>query len=101
MSSPLEEAVTVLLSRSLETWRIEGGSVRHLDDGTMLVAIAGKTLRITRAAPGLPFRWTVDDGERSRMASSVTGLLRHVRSAVDPTYRQVRLRIAPLPLALP
>jgi hypothetical protein len=96
----LSDAIQELLRESLLAWRV-AGEVRREEPGTLLVMVAGKELRITRAAPGLPFRWTVDDGERARVASSVTGLLRHVRTAVDPAYRQVRLRIAPLPLALP
>ena len=43
----------------------------------------------------------VADGERTRGVTSVSGLLRNVRAAVDPGYRPVRLRIAPLPLAAP
>ncbi|HJU32942.1 MAG TPA: hypothetical protein VJ740_15870 [Hyphomicrobiaceae bacterium] len=96
----LDEWVARLLAESLSAWRV-AGAVRRDARGALLVMVAGKELRITRAAPGLPFRWMVDDGERARTASSVTGLLRHVRTVVDPAYRQVRLRIAPLPLALP
>jgi hypothetical protein len=55
-------------------------------------------LRISRAPADLPFRWMVGEGERTRGATSIAGLLRNVRAAVDPDYRPVRLRIAPLPL---
>ena len=56
---------------------------------------------ITRAPVDLPFRWMVAEGERTRAVTSVSSLLRNVRSAVDPGYRPVRLRIAPLPLDAP
>jgi hypothetical protein len=42
----------------------------------------------------------VAEGERTRGVTSVSGLLRALRAAVDPSYRPVRLRIAPLPLSL-
>ena len=42
-------------------------------------------------------RWMLGEGERTRGATSISSLLRHVRAAVDPGYRPVRLRIAPLP----
>jgi hypothetical protein len=94
---PLDEAIETLLAQSLRAWRV-GGEVRREAAGVLLVAAAGKQVRIARAPAGLPFRWTLEEGERTRAASSVTGLLRNVRVALDPGYRQVRLRIAPLPL---
>ena len=38
----------------------------------------------------MPFRWMVAEGERTRGATSVAGLLRAVRAAVDPGYRAGR-----------
>ena len=67
-------------------------------DGALLVAAGEKRLRIARAPADLPFRWVVVEGERTRGVPSVSGLLRSVRAAVDPGYRPVRVRIAPLPL---
>jgi len=96
----LDEAVHELLVQSLVAWRV-GGEVRREADGALLIDAGGKQLRISRAPPDLPFRWMVEDGERTRGVTSVTGVLRHVRLAVDPGYRPVRLRIAPLPLPLP
>ena len=64
-----------------------------------LIAAASKRVRVARAPAGLPFRWTVADAERRRSATSVTGVLRHVRAALDSGYRSVSLRIAPLPPA--
>jgi hypothetical protein len=96
----LDEAVAALLARSLEAWRISG-DVRREADGALHIAAAGKQLHVSRAPPELPFRWMVQDGERTRGATSVSGLLRTVRLAVDPGYRPVRLRIAPLPPGAP
>src|SRR4051794_37726072 len=97
-STALDEAVWELLVQSLEAWGV-GGEVRRDSDGGLLVSAWDKWLRITRAPAYLPFRWMVAEGERPRAVTSVSGLLRNVRLAVDPGYRPVRLRIAPLPLA--
>ena len=94
--SMLDEAVAVLLARSLETWRIDG-YVRREADGALHVTAAAKHLRVSRAPGDLPFRWMLGEGERTRGATSISSLLRHIRAAVDPGYRPVRLRIAPLP----
>jgi hypothetical protein len=93
----LEIAVLTLLARSLEAWHVAGDVSREAD-GTLLVTAGQKRLRISRAPTDLPFRWMVAEGERTRGVPSVSGLLRHVRGAVDPGYRPVRLRIAPLPV---
>jgi hypothetical protein len=95
VTSRLDEAVRVLLEHSLRAWRLPGKVSREAD--AALLITAGKRVRITRAPAHLPFRWTVADGERVRGASSVTGVLRHVRAALDPGHRSVRLHIAPLP----
>jgi hypothetical protein len=90
-------AVHELLRQSLSAWRVAGEVVRA-GDGSLLLTAGGKQLRISRTAEPLPFRWRVVGGEKSRGAASVSGLLRVVRAAIDPDYRPVRLRIAPLPL---
>jgi len=97
VTAELEGAVHELLAQSLRAWRV-GGDVSREADGALLVTAGEKRLRISRAPAGVPFRWMVADGERTRGATSVSGVLRHVRAAVDPGYRPVRLRIAPLPL---
>ena len=66
-----------------------------------LLTAGDKRLGIARAAADLPFRWMVSEGERTRGVTSIAGLLRAVRAAVDPGYRPIRLRIAPLPLLPP
>jgi hypothetical protein len=93
----LDNAVEELVAQSLRAWRVSGDVARE-PDGVLLVAAGDKRLRITRAPADLPFRWMIADAERTRGATSVSGLLRNVRAAVDPDYRPVRLRIAPLPL---
>jgi hypothetical protein len=98
VSSELDEAVCGLLEHSLSAWRVRGKISREAD-GTLLIVAANKRVRVARAPAGLPFRWAVADGERMRGATSVTGVLRHVRAALDSGYRSVRLRIAPLPPA--
>jgi hypothetical protein len=94
--SDLDEAVSALLAQSLEAWRVTGEISRQAD-ATLLIVAGDKRVRIARAPAGLPFRWAVSDGERTRGAASVVGVLRHVRAALDPSHRSVRLRIAPLP----
>ena len=100
MSADLEACVEELLRQSLAAWGVHG-EVGKAADGALLLAAREKLLRITRATGDLPFRWMVADGERSRGATSIAGLLRSVRATVDPGYRPVRLRIAPLPLTPP
>ena len=89
--------VQALLGASLAAWRVDGEVRRDAD--AVLVIVGDATVRVERAAPGLPFRYMVALGGRSRAATSVAGLLRTVRGAVDPAYQPVRLRIAPTPLA--
>ena len=100
MSAKLTDAVHELLVQSLAAWRVNS-EVRREADGALVLTAGEKRLRVSRAAADLPFRWIVVGAERTRGATSVSGLLRHVRAAVDPGYRPVRLRIAPLPLPLP
>jgi hypothetical protein len=95
------EQLRELLARSLEAWRV-AGDVGRDSEGALVLTTEGRRLRIARATDaGLPFRWMVTDGERTRGVTSIAGLLRAARAAVDPGYRPIRLRIAPLPLAPP
>jgi hypothetical protein len=96
----LEKAIATLLARSLEAWGV-GGEVACEPGRVLVVTVSAKRLRITRATGELPFRWMIADGARTRGATSVAGLLRGLRAIVDPDYRPVRLRIAPLPLLPP
>jgi hypothetical protein len=89
-----------LLAESLTAWRVSG-EIAQVRDGTLLLTVGDKQLSIARAAPDMPFPWIVLADGRSRGATSIAGLLRAVRATIDPGYRPVRLRIAPLPLASP
>jgi hypothetical protein len=100
VSAGVPDHVCELLARSLEAWHVTG-TIHHEPDGTLLLSAGDKRLGIARAAAGLPFRWLVSEGERTRGVTSIAGLLRAVRAAVDPGYRAIRLRIAPLPLLPP
>jgi hypothetical protein len=95
--SGLDDAVLELLAQSLRAWGV-GGGVGRGPDGDLTLTAGAKRLRISRAPAGLPFRWMVAEGDRTRGVTSVAGLLRALRAAVDPGYRPVRLRIAPMPL---
>ena len=96
----LDNAVEKLLVQSLAAWHVSG-AVRREADGTLRLLAGDKRLGVSRATGDLPFRWMVAEGERTRGVISIAGLLRTVRAAVDPGYRPVRLRIAPLPLVPP
>jgi hypothetical protein len=56
---------------------------------------------VTPAPEGVPFRWVVKIGGRTRTALSVAGVLGIVRQVVDPNYRPLRVRIAPAPVVPP
>jgi hypothetical protein len=100
VSDDVPEPVSELLAQSLAAWRVSG-KVRREPAGTLLLVAGDKQLRISRAPAELPFRWMVDEAGRTRGVASVAGLLRAIRGALDPGYRPVRLRIAPLPLLPP
>ena len=100
MSAGIPDHVFQLLEQSLAAWHVTG-EIRRESDGTLLLMSGDKQLRVSRAAADLPFRWIVTEGERIRGVTSIAGLLRAVRTAVDLGYRPVRLRIAPLPLLPP
>ena len=91
------EPVRELLVQSLAAWRV-AGSVTRAVDGALVIASAGKDIRIERAPPHLPFRWTVTADGRKRHAISVVAVLRQVREALDPNYQTNRVRIAVTPL---
>ena len=100
MSGEVPEHVSELLEQSLAAWRVSGEVAREAA-GTLLITADGRCLRISRAPADLPFRWMVDEAGRTRGVTSIAGLLRAIRGALDPGYRPVRLRVAPLPLLPP
>ena len=86
-----------LLTQSLAAWRV-AGSVARAVDGALVIASARKDIRIERAPPHVPFRWTVTVDGRNRYAISLVAVLRQVREALDPGYAANRVRIAVTPL---
>jgi hypothetical protein len=90
------EHLRELMTQSLLAWRLSG-EVRT-DDGVILVSCDSHQIRIAAAPPGLPFRWTVTIDGRRRTAVSVIAVLRQVRTALDPGYAAMRVRLATAPL---
>jgi hypothetical protein len=89
-----------LLEESLRAWHI-AGTVERDESGGILVTAKGERLQVMQAPDGVPFRWVVNVGGRTRTAMSVTGVLGIVRQAVDPSYQPLRARIAPAPVVPP
>jgi hypothetical protein len=90
------QALLVLLTESISAWRIDG-TVRPVDDAIEI--IAGDTrLRVLAAPPGVPFRWMLHAGARERGVTGIPGLLRAVRSTLDPDYTAYRLQLAARPV---
>ena len=94
------DMVRALLIESLKSWCVDGEVVPG-GDGPIVVRVGETELRIEGAASDLPFRWLVTVGDRTRGVAAIPGLLRAVRAVVEPGYRPVRVRIAPLPLVPP
>ncbi|MEA2880516.1 MAG: hypothetical protein QOF14_5712 [Hyphomicrobiales bacterium] len=86
-----------LLAQSLAAWRV-GGNVARAVGGVLVIAGTRKDVRIERAPPDLPFRWTITVDGRKRGAISLVAVLRQVREALDPGYAANRVRIAVAPL---
>jgi hypothetical protein len=95
MTDAVSAGILTLLTESLPAWGLSGTVVRNANG--LVVAVGDAQIRITRAPADLPFRWMVTAGGRTRGAIGIPGLLRSVRSAIDPQFRPVRVRIAPLP----
>ena len=95
--SEAAELVRELLVQSLSAWRVDG-SIACAVDGALVIAGARQDIRIERAPPHLPFRWTVTVDGRKRPAISVVAVLRQVREALDPGYPVKRVQIAVSPL---
>jgi hypothetical protein len=94
------DAVHALLTESLRAWHV-AGNIDKAADGTLLLGAGGIRLGIARAAPGGPFRWMVSADGRTRGVTSIAGVLRAVRVAIDPAYRPSRVRFAPQPVIVP
>lgn len=92
------DACTLTLLRlSLATWGI-AATITSEPDGRWLIKPDGQpAVRICRAPIDIPFRWLLTTGAgRERPASSVTGLLRILRSTLDPGWQPGRARVLPL-----
>jgi hypothetical protein len=98
MTASIIDLLQGLIDESLAAWRV-AGHVRREADGTIAVTANAICIRVMHDQTTPPFRWTVTAGERARRATSIAGVLRNLRAAVDPDYRPLRLRIAPLPPA--
>lgn len=98
-SEATDREVLGLIRASLAMWNI-GAAVTTEPDGRWLIAPeTGASIRVGRAPPGIPFRWMIETaGGRKRPASSVAGLLRVLRSTLDPEWRPGRARIVSLTL---
>ena len=103
MNSPETDQMLVALARlltsSLALWK-HRGTVRRETRGAIVVEADGHVTHIVRAAPGIPFRWSITIDGRERVAGSVSGLLRMLRSSLDPDFRPSRVRIAPIEITL-
>jgi hypothetical protein len=96
MSATLEH-LHELMTQSLLAWRLTG-SVHGTSDGAIVVSCQEHNIRIEPTASDLPFRWIVIIDNRSRRAISLVGVLRQVRTALDPGYATTRALISPFPL---
>ena len=100
MNSAVLHRLHLLLDESLRAWRIAEAVAR--DEAGGIVVTANDARLVVMSAPeGVPFRWVVKTGGRTRTAMSVTGVLGIVRQAVDPSYQPLRVRIAPVPVVPP
>ena len=96
MTAAVPDSVAELLAASLPLWGVSGAVVRDAAGGVEVAAGAVR-FSIVRAPANLPFRWLLVSAERRRGVTGVAGLLRAVRTAVDPDFRPLRVRVAALP----
>ena len=90
--------VLSLIRASLAVWQVPA-TIRAVADDVWLIAVDdGRAIHLGRAPDGIPFRWMVKGNGRERPASSVAGLLRVLRSTLDPEWRPARARIVGLSL---
>ena len=96
MSGVANLLVRDLLAESLVAWRVDGDA-ELASDGA--VVIGGKRdIRIEPAPPETMFRWLITIDGRKRGALSLVGVLRQVRSALDPGYAANRVQVSVAPL---
>jgi G3E family GTPase len=96
-SRAIDAHVLRLIRASLALWRIGAAVETAAGDGWRVMTDEGADLRTGRAPPGIPFRWMITTAAgRERPASSVTGLLRVLRSTLAPDWQSGRARIVTL-----
>lgn len=100
MTAAVLHRLHLLLDESLRAWRIAGEVARDEAEGIVITAKDAR-LVVTPAPEGVPLRWVVAAGGRTRTAMSVTGVLGIVRQGMDANYRPLRVRIAPMPAVPP
>ena len=89
--------LVVLIRVSLAIWGVSATVDVEPDGRLCLTLDDGSVVRIGRAPAGIPFRWmATTSAGRERPASSVTGLLRVLRSTLDPAWQPGRARIVPV-----
>ena len=96
MTEAVPDSVAELLAASLPQWGVAGTVVRDAA-GAVEVTVGAVRLQILRAPAELPVRWLLVSAERRRGVTGIAGLLRGVRTAVDPDFRPLRVRVASLP----
>ncbi len=97
MSEVAVDLACELLVQSLAAWRV-GGGVARSRDGAIIICGARKDIRIDPAPSDPMFRWMVTIDGRKRAATSIVGVLRQVRDALDPGYAANRVRVTLTPL---
>jgi len=101
LRSASDDRLVELIRVSLAIWGVAATVDVEPDGGLRLTLDDGSGVRVGRAPEGIPFRWMVRVNNRERPASSVTGLLRVLRSTLDPEWRAGRARIVPLAIPAP
>ena len=94
------DRIEALLTASLSAWSITG-TVTRATDGAIVLDLPGTTARVEPPPAGLPFRYMLVTGDRTRGLTSIAGLLRAVRTLAEPDYRAARVRITPFPVLPP
>ena len=97
LRSATDDRLVELIRVSLAIWSVAARVDVEPEGGLQLTLDDGSGVRVGRAPEGIPFRWMVTTAEgRGRPASSVAGLLRVLRSTIDPAWRPSRARVVPL-----
>ena len=92
-----DEKLLALLRTSLALWKVDATIATRDDDSLLLTLDDDSRVSVGRAPAGIPFRWMVTTpAGRDRPASSVAGLLRVLRSTLDPSWRPGRARVVAL-----